>query len=238
MKKDIFKLDFRTKIFMALTLSYTLILGNIQQKYPLMAAVYSLLPYVFLFLNKRNGIAWKGCAFIVFAYIIQKESLFTDSGFLGSVFLFMVMVFLRLLPGFMMATFALSSSTMSEITCSLKKMKLPDIFLIPITVMARFFYTVKEDYKQVKDAMYLHGLTNRKLLFHPMQLFEYRAIPLFMVLTKTADDVAASAMMRGLRINGKRTSISECKFGGGDYVCFLLMFLLIGLYIGGKYAEM
>ena len=143
---------------------------------------------------------------------------------------------LRLLPGFVMARFALASSTMSHMTSALKKMHFPVVLIIPITVMARFFHTAREDYNQVKDAMYLHGLTNRRLFFHPVKLFEYRMVPLFMVLTKTADDVAVSAMTRGLKIHGKRTYIGESRFCMRDYICFLLMLVLIGFYIGGKYV--
>ena len=135
-----------------------------------------------------------------------------------------------------MAKFAINSSSMSEIASSLKKMKVPDTIVIPITVMARFFHATKEDYRQVKDAMYLHGLTNKRLFFHPIKLFEYRIIPLFMVLTKTADDVSVSAMTRGLKIGKVRSSLSENSFGVLDYFCFLLMCILIGFYIGGKYA--
>lgn len=235
-EKVFLKIDFRTKLFMAVTLSYTLILGNIQQNHPIVAAAYSLLPYVFLFWRNDWKTAIKGIIFVAIAFIIQKENLFINNGFFGVVFLFTVMVFLRLLPGFMMAKFAINSSSMSEIASSLKKMKVPDTIVIPITVMARFFHATKEDYRQVKDAMYLHGLTNKRLFFHPIKLFEYRIIPLFMVLTKTADDVSVSAMTRGLKIGKVRSSLSENSFGVLDYFCFLLMCILIGFYIGGKYA--
>ena len=221
---------------MSVILSYTLILGNIQQNHPVVAAVYSLLPYVFLFCCEDWKTATKGIAFVTIAFIIQKENLLINSGFLGIAFLFIVMVFLRLLPGFMMAKYAINSSSMSEITASLKKIKAPDSIVIPITVMARFFHTTKEDYRQVKDAMYLHGLTNKRLFFHPMKLLEYRIVPLFMVLTKTADDVSISAMTRGLRIGEDRSSLTEIRFGVLDYFCFLLMCILIGFYLGGKYA--
>ena len=231
-----FKLDFRTKMLMSLCLSYTLILGNIQTKFSIVAAAYSLLPYVFLLLNREKKAAVKGILFIMAAYIIQKEWVFSAGGFLGSLFLFITMMFLRLLPGFVMARFALASSTMSHMTSALKKMHFPVVLIIPITVMARFFHTAREDYNQVKDAMYLHGLTNRRLFFHPVKLFEYRMVPLFMVLTKTADDVAVSAMTRGLKIHGKRTYIGESRFCMRDYICFLLMLVLIGFYIGGKYV--
>ena len=41
--------------------------------------------------------------------------------------------------GFVMARFALASSTMSHMTSALKKMHFPVVLIIPITVMARFF---------------------------------------------------------------------------------------------------
>ena len=65
--------------------------------------------------------------------------MFSAGGFLGSLFLFITMMFLRLLPGFVMARFALASSTMSHMTSALKKMHFPVVLIIPITVMARFF---------------------------------------------------------------------------------------------------
>ena len=49
--------------------------------------------------------------FIMAASIIQKKQwVFAAGGFLGSLFLFITMMFLRLLPGFVMARFALASS--------------------------------------------------------------------------------------------------------------------------------
>ncbi|SUB74448.1 energy-coupling factor transporter transmembrane component T family protein [Peptoniphilus indolicus] len=236
MREDFLKLDFRTKIFMSLILSYTLILGNIQQNHPVVAAFYSLLPYVFLFWCKEWKTAIKGLIFVIIAYIAQKEYLFVDSGYMGAIGLFITVVFLRLLPGLMMARYALYSSSMSEITLSLKKIRFPDELVIPIIVMARFFYTVKEDYHQVKDAMYLHGLTIRKLFFYPVKFFEYRIVPLLMILTKTADDVSISAMTKGLKIGEKRSNLIESKFEILDYFCFLLMCILIGFYLRGKYA--
>ena len=123
MHSEKFKLDFRTKMLMSLCLSYTLILGNIQTKFSIVAAAYSLLPYVFLLLEqgkesggKRNPVYY-GCL-----HHSKRMGVFSPVVFLGSLFLFITMMFLRLLPGFVMARFALASSTMSHMTSALKKM--------------------------------------------------------------------------------------------------------------------
>lgn len=230
------RLDFRTKLFMTIVISYTLLLGNLQQKYLAVAVAASLLPYILLISERRYKEALKGGVFIIVASIIQKYFLYNATGILTSLFLFIAMLFLRMLPGFMMGKYTLVSTDMSELVCSLKKMKIPDQIVIPITVMARFFYTVREDYSQIKDAMYLHGLTTKRLILNPLKLFEYKTVPLLMCLTRTADEVAISALTRGMEIGVKRSSISTSKIKGIDYIFFLLMFLLIGFYIRGKYA--
>ncbi|NME63261.1 energy-coupling factor transporter transmembrane protein EcfT [Clostridium cadaveris] len=230
------RLDFRTKLFMTIVISYTLLLGNLQQKYLAVAVAASLLPYVLLISERRYKEALKGGIFIIVASIIQKYFLYNATGILTSLFLFISMLFLRMLPGLMMGKYTLVSTDMSELVCSLKKMKIPDQIVIPITVMARFFYTFREDYSQIKDAMYLHGLTTKRLILNPLKLFEYRTVPLLMCLTRTADEVAISALTRGMEIGVKRSSISTSKIKEIDYIFFLIMFLLIGFYIRGKYA--
>ena len=230
------RLDFRTKLFMTIVISYTLLLGNLQQKYLAVAVAASLLPYVLLISERRYKEALKGGIFIIVASIIQKYFLYNATGILTSLFLFISMLFLRMLPGLMMGKYTLVSTDMSELVCSLKKMKRPDQIVIPITVMARFFYTFREDYSQIKDAMYLHGLTTKRLILNPLKLFEYRTVPLLMCLTRTADEVAISALTRGMEIGVKRSSISTSKIKEIDYIFFLIMFLLIGFYIRGKYA--
>ncbi|MDY4950505.1 MAG: energy-coupling factor transporter transmembrane component T [Clostridium cadaveris] len=230
------RLDFRTKLFMTIVISYTLLLGNLQQKYLAVAVAASLLPYVLLISERRYKEALKGGIFIIVVSIIQKYFLYNATGILTSLFLFISMLFLRMLPGLMMGKYTLVSTDMSELVCSLKKMKIPDQIVIPITVMARFFYTFREDYSQIKDAMYLHGLTTKRLILNPLKLFEYRTVPLLMCLTRTADEVAISALTRGMEIGVKRSSISTSKIKEIDYIFFLIMFLLIGFYIRGKYA--
>ncbi|MDM8311353.1 energy-coupling factor transport system permease protein [Clostridium cadaveris] len=115
------RLDFRTKLFMTIVISYTLLLGNLQQKYLAVAVAASLLPYVLLISERRYKEALKGGIFIIVASIIQKYFLYNATGILTSLFLFISMLFLRMLPGLMMGKYTLVSTDMSELVCSLKK---------------------------------------------------------------------------------------------------------------------
>ena len=194
------KMDIRTKLFMTGVISYVLLLGNLQQTYLAAAIAISLLPYLLLFLEKRYKESIRGGVLLLAAGLVQKFLLQDAKGVWASLFLFLTVVFLRMAPGIMMGKYAFVTTGMSDLVCALKKMRLPDQIVIPMTVMARFFYTVREDYRQVKDAMYLHGLTTARLLVHPVRLLEYRTVPLLMCLTRTADEVAVSALTRGMEV--------------------------------------
>lgn len=236
MHKKKLHLDFRTKIFTTIVLSYTLLLGNLQSRYLVVAILASLLPYILLLLSRKYKSAIFGIVYIVIAALFQKYLVNNVTGFLTSISLFMTTIFLKMAPAIMMGKYTFMTTDMSELVVSLSKLKLPIQIIIPITVMARFFYTIIIDYKQIKNAMYLHGLTLRKFFFKPHKLIEYKLIPLLMVLMRTADDVSISALTRGLAIEGKRSSIVVTKFGFADMILFLIMAILIAFYIGGKYA--
>ncbi|MGY3724509.1 energy-coupling factor transport system permease protein [Granulicatella balaenopterae] len=231
-----FHLDFRTKLFVTVVLSYTLLLGNLQERFLVVAIGASSLPYLLLLLARRYQAAIRGIGLIIGAVLVQKYLMGHVTGVVTSICLFITMLILRLLPGFVMGKYSFMTTDISELIYSLKKLRLPDQMIIPMTVMSRFFYTAKTDYQQIKEAMYLQGLTSKRLLTQPVKLIEYRTIPLLMVLMRTADDVAVSALTRGLVIGKKRTSLVETHFTWRDGVMFFCMVVLIGFYLGGKYA--
>lgn len=50
------------------------------------------------------------------------------------------------------------STSMSDLVESMRRMKLPHAIVIPISVIFRFFYSIKEDYKLINESMKMHGL--------------------------------------------------------------------------------
>lgn len=232
----LFKLDFRTKLILTMVLPYVLMLGNLYQQYPTAAAAATLLPYLFFLLERQYLSVLRWTLVTAAALLIQHYLLRSSAGLLHSFFLFMSMFFLRLLPGVMMGRYMLMSSEMGEIAYCMAQWKLPDVIIIPITVMSRFFHTIKEDYGQIRHAMRIHGLSGLLMLRQPLRFFEYRLVPLLMVVTKTADDVAVSAMTRGMRPGEKRSYFRESHFRIFDYVCLVFAAVLVGLYLKGKYA--
>lgn len=232
----IIKLDFRTKLFMTIILSYVMVLGNIQAKYFIQAILISTIPIMLLINAKYTRVAIMGVAALVFVYVLDKFLIGLKYNPVVAILLILAMVIKKILPAFLMGKYTILTSNVGESIYSLKKMKCPDEIAIPLTVMVRFFYAAKIDYSQIKKAMYLRELTLKKLIKSPILLFEYRLVPLLMCLSKSADDLTVSAMTKGLAVNQKRTSISETHLGIVDFVCFLIMVWIIYLYIRGKYA--
>ncbi len=231
-----FRLDFRTKLFMTIVISYVLLLGNLQQRYLYVAVMASLLPQILFLLERRYAEAVKSIIMIVAAVLLRVYFSQNMHGILMPFMLFITILALKVLPGAMMGRYTFLTTDIGEMVYCLKKMKLPDQIVIPFTVMARFFYTASIDYSQIKAAMYMHGLTTRSLICNPVRLFEYRIVPLMMSLMRTADEVGISALTRGLRVGRARSSIRESRFSIYDFICFILMLVLIAFYIGGKYA--
>ena len=52
-KKSRLKLDFRTKLFTTVVLSYVLLLGNLQQKFIYVAIAASVLPYILFIIDGK-----------------------------------------------------------------------------------------------------------------------------------------------------------------------------------------
>lgn len=233
------KLDFRTKSLMTVIISFVLLFGNLQRNYPWVAWFLMVIPYLLLLSEKKFTKALKGLIWIIIALVLEKYALYYSfSGILATIALFFSIIVLRILPGLAMGEYSLLTTSMSDLVASLKKLKFPDSLIIPISVMFRFFYTVKEDYHQVKEAMYLHGLVGKRLILQPMRMIEYRFVPLLLCLSRTADDVAISATTRGMVVGKKRSTISDTKLRFFDYVFILLMLgvLILDFWSQFEYA--
>ena len=230
------KIDFRTKILMTVLIPCCLLLGNLPGKSLMAAMLVSLLPGALLLLSGKIKGGVEGIAFVLLAVLAQQYMLEASTGVLNSFLLLFIMMMLRMLPGVLMGSYAFTTTDMSKVISSLKKLHLPDQIVIPATVMSRFFYTCSIDYRQIKHAMLLDGLTPGRLLLHPAKLLEYRIIPLLMVLIRTADEVSVSAITRGLEVGQQRSYITDHRLTGIDLACALLMGALIFVTWGVDYA--
>lgn len=227
--------DFRTKLIMTVTLSTVCISGNLEYKAPLLAYSLVAFPFVLLLEKKKYKMCIKGLLAIAISIFLTKN--FEEGmGVLSIIALILGSIVRRMLPGIMMGYYAISTTTMSDLVAALKAWHLPDELIIPIAVMFRFFYSLQIDLQFINDGMKMYGITISNFSKDPIRYFEFKVVPLFMVASKTADDVSISAMSRGLVVGRERSSISNTKLKTTDYLVILGCVVVFGIFIRGKYA--
>ena len=225
------KIDFRTKLFLTIIIGLSATEGSISMNYKYLGILLAVFPYLLAILDKKWSLIGKGLFYTGIAVVGQIVASKYPNSYLGMVFNLYCGIILRILPGVMMGYYTVSTTKMSDLVYSLKKIKFPDYIIIPISVMFRFFYSIKEDYKIIGEAMYMHGLTMKNFFKNPAKILEYRFVPLLMIVSQTADNVAISAMTRGMKMNKERSSISSAKLKTADYVLLSFGIYIIILFI-------
>lgn len=136
---------------------------------------------------------------------------------------------------FGLAAYLVFSTSPTELTAGLRRMRVPSMVIIPFAVMLRFLPTVGTELKSIVDAMRLRGVTPTpgKMLLHPIRTAEYVMVPLLASSTRLADDLSASALVRGLGTVSRPTSITKMGFTWFDLLMLALLALMIAAQLSG-----
>ena len=228
------KIDFRTKIFLTNVIGIAAIEGSLGRRYYYLGILIAIFPYILALFDRKWSLLIKGLLYTSVAVLAQGLLLNLSQNFWTMILNLYVGIIIRVLPGVMMGYYALVTTKMSDLVYSLKKLKLPNFLIIPVSVMFRFFYSIKEDYIKINEAMYMHGLTMKNFFKDSGKILEYKFVPLLMITSQTADNVAISAMTRGMRVEGDRSSISDASLKLQDYLLMAFGFLIVILFIRVK----
>lgn len=228
------KIDFRTKIFLTNVIGITAIEGSLGRRYYYLGILIAIFPYILALFDRKWSLLIKGLLYTSVAILVQRLLFTLPQNFFTMILNLYVGITIRVLPGIMMGYYAIVTTKMSDLVYSLQKISLPNFLIIPVSVMFRFFYSIKEDYNKINEAMYMHGLTMKNFFKEPAKILEYKFVPLLMITSQTADNVAISAMTRGMRVDGERSSISNESLKLQDYVLMIFGVFIIVLFIRGK----
>lgn len=204
-------LDIRTKFIAMLMVSTASIGGKMPAVFPEVYYPMAVIPFILLLTEGRYLAFLKGILTIVTALLLQEFLSGRIGGIGESLILMMSYTALRMLPGVMMGYYLIASTTMSDMAESLRRARFPDAIIIPLSVVFRFLYSTRQDYRMVRESMKMRGLGISVLFRSPMRFLEYRLVPLMMCASKTSDDVAVSAMTRGMIPGQPRSSISTAR---------------------------
>lgn len=77
-------------------------------------------------------------------------------------------------------------------------------FLATYAILFRFFPTISQEYTHIRETQKVRGIGTSVLaaVSQPLLLFESIMVPMLMRTAKTADELSASAVVRGVRLEG------------------------------------
>ena len=97
----------------------------------------------------------------------------------------------------------------------MERVHIPQKIVIPLSVVFRFFPTIREEYAAIGDAMKMRGIST---LRSPIKMLEYRVVPLMISIANIGEELSAAALTRGLGAPTKRTNICNIGFGALDVI--------------------
>ena len=101
----------------------------------------------------------------------------------------------------------------SDLTTALQNMHVPKGGILTLAVVFRYLPTVGDEFRYISNTMKLRGigLTFGNIVRHPVATIEYALVPLIIRSMTVGDELAASAMTRGLDLKSKRTSYRDVR---------------------------
>ncbi len=148
-----------------------------------------------------------------------------------------VSIVLFVFPIFLSFILLTKTTRISQFLSALQAMRLPQGAVIAIAVLFRFIPTVKEEWTGVKKAMAFRGISLEPIaiLRSPLKTVEYGIIPLLFSSVSVMEEMAASALARGIDSEKKRTSYESVKLCFPDYLVMILAVLILALgAVSGK----
>ena len=123
----------------------------------------------------------------------------------------------------------------SELMSSLQKIKVPKPVIVMISILIRFFPVLSKENIAIRNGMKARGLFSnwKDFMRNPFLVYECFMVPLIIRCIKLSDELGATAELRGLNADKKRTCIYEVYFGLKDICALAIYGAAIGLIYFG-----
>lgn len=221
-------LDPRTKIVLCLVVSFIMLESTTSLVVNALQIALAALPFIFLLmLGKHKMAVYYLCAY-VFASLVPQLLVPLLPDIINLLFTGMIALMTQILPGMMMAYFLIVSTSVSEFVTAMDRMHVPKSISVPMSVLFRFFPTIVEEYGHVRDAMRMREVGN---LRQPMAMLEYRMVPFMTSIVSIGNDLAASALTRGLSAPVRRTNVCPIGFTWRDGLALVLTGGCIAIFL-------
>ena len=122
-------------------------------------------------------------------------------------------------------------ASMQDLLAALQAMGAPQAVLIPCMVVLRFFPTIRRDASHLMESLKTRRVLAGRgyALRHPALVCELLVVPLLMRSVRVSDELAASALVRGLGGEIRPTMLHSLSFGVKNAVVTTLTLASIGV---------
>ena len=216
-------LDPRTKLLLLITITTLLLSTGNEGIMNIIKPILSTVPFLLLLTEKKFKTAGKYLILYTMCFILERIALYSIGGIPSFILLAVCSIMTRFAPGIMMGAFLLESTSISEFIAAMQRMHIPEQIVIPLSVIFRFFPTIKEEYETINDAMRMRGIGFGGR--NPFLIIEYRLIPLIFSVIKIGNELSAASLTRGLGAPVKRTN--TCKIGFHIQDIFMISLCII-----------
>jgi energy-coupling factor transporter transmembrane protein EcfT len=113
----------------------------------------------------------------------------------------------------------IATTSPTGLNTALRSSRVPRPIAVTLAVMLRFFPVVAGEAAAVRDAMRLRGLAGPGgLIRHPISAVERFTVPMISASLRAAEDLSASAILRGLGSRRTPTAMHPPRLGRADGV--------------------
>lgn len=209
MEKWKVKFDLRTKLMLILVMNLFLLLSH--------SLIFELvLVFSCLLLITIDGQAKSAFHFlIVFLIMLGIDQLLTPyiNGFFFTLVSFITVALRKFLPCFILGKWILTKTEVSEFVAVMWKLRLPQTAIIPLSVVFRYFPTIKEEWASIRAAMKMRGIHIS---------LEHIMVPLLMSAVNVSEELSAAALCRGLDSPEPHTSLVQVRFRFSDVLVWCI----------------
>lgn len=222
MTLNIYKANPISQVIIVALLSYT-VLHTIPTIFEM--GIVCILSLMFM-LAKKYKESFKLLVIYLFLILLPILPNIPNYPFLIKMCISVIIIYKMFYLTFIAAKYFVTTSDIGSILSSMDLIRVPQAISIPIAIIFRFFPAYKQEKYHIKQAMKIRGLT----LAHPFSYFEYVFIPLLMISSSLADDIAKAAQTRCIENPIKKTRYFQIQFQMIDYIYIISIALCL---IGG-----
>lgn len=179
----------------------------------------SVLSGMFLLLLLLYGqymAAVKGAALLVSFRLLLRFVFPLCPAWVNMVFPVIINYTVRMMPCILAGLLIIRTSSMQEMTAAMRKMHLPQGFIIAMSTTFRYFPAIREEFVHIKSAMKLQNIPFASRL-------ECTVVPLMMSAVNTSDEIAAAAVTRGIENPCPKSSAVRIRMSWIDWMLMALV---------------